>query len=280
MTSRCSVLGSRCLVLKNFQDHTMMSLSGPEILGPHNDIREIVWSWSGPETPVLGASLAAHLYNNVLCTLWHNNKTLEALHIVIHGKPGKGHTGPTKCWLLWNLIVTEKFRLFVATQHQQSCVQWFCCVKKKENNKRNRDRERNRNAKIRKKRMKDGKEESNTLPILGLYLWVLTICRKDQDFWLAMPISRCHQLLCQCTRSESATKHHSSNWSIFISNWSVWSGHSISLGVGFIFWWNQDMEIVFKFFESSTKNVCKSLNRNPSSFTHSVIDAQIEASLL
>ncbi len=29
----------------------MMSLSGPEILGPHNDVGEIVRSWSGPETP-------------------------------------------------------------------------------------------------------------------------------------------------------------------------------------------------------------------------------------
>ncbi len=28
-----------------------MTLSGPEILGPHNDVREIVRSWSGPETP-------------------------------------------------------------------------------------------------------------------------------------------------------------------------------------------------------------------------------------
>ena len=52
MTGHCSVLGSRCLVLKKFQDHTTTSLSGPEILGPHNDIGEIVRSWSGPETPV------------------------------------------------------------------------------------------------------------------------------------------------------------------------------------------------------------------------------------
>ncbi len=51
MTSHCSVLGSCCVVLKKFQDHTMTSLSGPEILGPHNDVREIVRSWSGPETP-------------------------------------------------------------------------------------------------------------------------------------------------------------------------------------------------------------------------------------
>ncbi len=51
MTGRCSVLSGRCLVLKNVQDHTMMLLSGPEISGPHNDIGEIVRSWSGPETP-------------------------------------------------------------------------------------------------------------------------------------------------------------------------------------------------------------------------------------
>ncbi len=51
MTSHCSVLGSRCLVLKKFQDHTMTLLSGPEILGPHNDVGEMVRSWSGPETP-------------------------------------------------------------------------------------------------------------------------------------------------------------------------------------------------------------------------------------
>ncbi len=50
MTGRCSVLGGRCLVLNNFQDHTTTSLSGPEILGPHNDVGEIVRSWSGPET--------------------------------------------------------------------------------------------------------------------------------------------------------------------------------------------------------------------------------------
>ncbi len=29
----------------------MTSLSGPEILGPHNNVGEIVRSWSGPETP-------------------------------------------------------------------------------------------------------------------------------------------------------------------------------------------------------------------------------------
>ncbi len=39
------------MVLKNFQDHTTTLLSGPEILGPYNDVGEIVRSWSGPETP-------------------------------------------------------------------------------------------------------------------------------------------------------------------------------------------------------------------------------------
>ncbi len=29
----------------------MTLLSGPEISGPHNDVGEIVRSWSGPETP-------------------------------------------------------------------------------------------------------------------------------------------------------------------------------------------------------------------------------------
>ncbi len=57
MTGRCSVLGGRCLVLKNFQDHIMTWLSGPEISGPHNNVGEIVRSWSGPETPALGPSL-------------------------------------------------------------------------------------------------------------------------------------------------------------------------------------------------------------------------------
>ncbi len=51
MTGRCSVLGSHCLVLKNFQDYTTTSLSGPEISGLHNNVGEIVRSWSGPETP-------------------------------------------------------------------------------------------------------------------------------------------------------------------------------------------------------------------------------------
>ncbi len=32
-------------------DHTIWSFSGPEILGPHNDVGKIVWSLSGPETP-------------------------------------------------------------------------------------------------------------------------------------------------------------------------------------------------------------------------------------
>ncbi len=32
----------------------MTSLSGPEISGPHNDVGEIVRSWSGPETPGVG----------------------------------------------------------------------------------------------------------------------------------------------------------------------------------------------------------------------------------
>ncbi len=57
MTGRCSVLGGRCLVLKNFQDHIMTWLSGPEISGPHNNVGEIVRAWSGPETPALGPSL-------------------------------------------------------------------------------------------------------------------------------------------------------------------------------------------------------------------------------
>ncbi len=33
-------------------NHTIWSLSGPEILGPHNDVGKIVRSLSGPETPV------------------------------------------------------------------------------------------------------------------------------------------------------------------------------------------------------------------------------------
>ncbi len=32
-------------------DHTIWSFSGPEILGPHNDVGKIVRSLSGPETP-------------------------------------------------------------------------------------------------------------------------------------------------------------------------------------------------------------------------------------
>ncbi len=38
---------SRCVVLK-FQDQLF---SGPEILGPHNNVGKIVRSLSGPETP-------------------------------------------------------------------------------------------------------------------------------------------------------------------------------------------------------------------------------------
>ncbi len=37
----------------------MTSLSGPEISGPHNDVGEIVRSWSGPETPGLSPVLLA-----------------------------------------------------------------------------------------------------------------------------------------------------------------------------------------------------------------------------
>ncbi len=66
MTGHCSVLGSRCLVLKKFQDHTTMLLSGPEILGPHNDIGEIVWSWSGPETPGTSRSTAEVVCQQIL----------------------------------------------------------------------------------------------------------------------------------------------------------------------------------------------------------------------
>ncbi len=57
MTSCCSVLSGHCLVLKKFQDHITMSLSGPEISGPHKDVGEIVRSWSGPETPGLKAGI-------------------------------------------------------------------------------------------------------------------------------------------------------------------------------------------------------------------------------
>ncbi len=35
-------------------NHTIWSFSGPEILGPHNDVRKIVRSLSGPETPGRG----------------------------------------------------------------------------------------------------------------------------------------------------------------------------------------------------------------------------------
>ncbi len=64
MTSCCSVLGGHCLVLKKFQDHIMTSLSGPEISGPHNDVGEIVRSWSGPETPGATEHSSPEWYNH------------------------------------------------------------------------------------------------------------------------------------------------------------------------------------------------------------------------
>ena len=53
-------------------DHTIWSFSGPEILGPHNDVGKIVRSLSGPETPVFWLNLTRQVSRilKVFCLLW------------------------------------------------------------------------------------------------------------------------------------------------------------------------------------------------------------------
>ncbi len=72
------------------------SFSGPEILGPHNDVGKIVWSLSGPETPDLVWSWQQH--SQEWDKLW--SLFISRLNSFIIHEMGKHNQGFTRCLFL------------------------------------------------------------------------------------------------------------------------------------------------------------------------------------